>query len=443
MYKRILRLLAVVTVLSAAIPSQASEKVLYNFCKQAGCPDGANPVADLVVDGSGNVWGTAKNGGQHGFGTIFELTASSGFTQLGQSYSFQGSPTGDGANPVAGLVYDPMSGNLYGTTSSGGSGPCDGGCGTIFALQSGTGTYQILHYFSGADGANPMAELILDAAGNLYGTTANGGQFGNGTVFQSMPIMPGVWTTTVIYSFRGSVDGANPVAGLVFDGHENLWGTARNGGANGFGTIFELTAPSFGLGHVYSFRGLAFGDGANPAAALVFDALDVDGGYLYGTTSAGGSSKCTGGCGTLFEQHPVTGAYQRIFSLTGANGEAPVARLALETDSGNDNYGSLYGTASLGGSTAGVCGTAGCGTAFEICPPTQSCTWKYASLFHFNGVKGQNPAAGMLLFPAAHEDQKQANPFQTGRGGCTTNCVGTAGEGGSSGDGVVYQITGP
>jgi|HubBroStandDraft_1064217.scaffolds.fasta_scaffold08960_3 uncharacterized repeat protein (TIGR03803 family) len=438
-----------IIVLFAAVPTRAAEKVLYSFCpdKSAGCPDGANPVADLVLDAAGNIWGTTKNGGQSGLGTVFELTASSGFTKLGQVYSFRGGAN-DGANPEAGLVFSPATGILYGTTASGGSSNCNGGCGTVFALQPGSSPFtdQILHFFSGAprDGANPTAELLMDASGDLYGTTANGGSSaacngGCGTVFLSNPL-----GYRVIHNFAGSSDGANPAAGLVFDAQNNLWGTAREGGANGFGTVFELTAaPSFGLGEVYSFKGVQSKDGANPAAALTFDTLDIDGGYLYGTTSAGGLADCAGGCGTVFELQPMTGSYERIYSFTGKNGAAPIARLAIETTAGNSNYGSLYGTASLGGDTAGVCGTAGCGTAFEICPPTQTCPWKETTLFRFNGIKGQTPAAGMLLSVTAPDNPKSILPPQIGKGTCTSNCIAAAAAGGTQMEGVVYQITGP
>ncbi len=444
MCKLMLCLAAVIAAVFLAIPGHATETVLYNFCQQQGCPDGADPVADLVLDGAGNIWGTAKNGGQFGLGTVFELTASSGFTKLGQVYSFHGGAK-DGANPKAGLVFDPATGDLYGTTASGGSTNCSGGCGAVFALHPGSNTNQVLHFFSGFpnDGANPSAQLLLDASGNLYGTTASGGGPSNcptgcGIVFR---LNIGSNNYQILHGFTGS-DGKEPVAGVVFDGTGNLWGTALDGGANGFGTIFELKAPNFTLGQVYSFKGVQFGDGANPAAALVFDATGIDGGYLYGTTSAGGLTNCAGGCGTVFEQHPTSDVYKRLYSFTGKNGAAPVARLVIETDNSNHNFGSLYGTASLGGTTAGTCATAGCGTAFEICPPAQTCTWKEATLFRFNGLKGKNPSAGMVLFPPPPGNH-EGIPLQTGRGTCTSNCVGTSGAGGSNGSGTVYKISGP
>jgi len=445
MYKHMLYFLVSAAVLLLVIPAQAVEQVLYNFCSLPNCQDGANPASDLVLDGSGNVWGTAQNGGHYGFGTIFELTASSGFTALGVVYSFRGGS--DGANPEAGLVFDSANGSLYGTTVHGGgsAAACSGGCGTVFSLNTATAGYQTLYRFSGApsDGANPTAELLLDSAGDLYGTTANGGtvaancNLGCGTVFL---LPPNSGSDQVLHNFVGTADGANPASGLTFDGQGNLWGTAVNGGAKGFGTVFELTVPSFTLGLVHSFNGTT---AANPAAALIFDSEDIDGGYLYGTTRAGGSKKCAGGCGTVFQLLPSTSAFKILHDFSSTDGAAPVGRLALETDATNANYGSLYGTASRGGDTAGVCGTAGCGTAFEVCPPTQSCTWRETTLFKFDGVDGSNPSAGFLLFPTQGDPDginDGINPFQTGRGGCSSNCVASTQQGGTNSAGTVIKI---
>jgi uncharacterized repeat protein (TIGR03803 family) len=442
-------LLFVFAVLALATMSSATETVLHNFCAVQGCGDGANPVSDLVQDGNGNLWGTTRDRGRNGFGTVFELTKSSGFKVLGQVYSFRGG-TGDGATPEAGLVFDPVSGNLYGTTSAGGSGPCSGGCGTIFALHPGNQVDQILHIFGATgDGAIPMAILLADASGNLYGTTSAGGSGncngGCGTVFV---LNAHSLVYSVLYRFAGSSDGANPVAGLVFDGQGNLRGTAKNGGTRNFGSVFELLAPTFAtLGQVYSFRGIP--DGANPAAALVFDPTVGAKGALYGTTSAGGLSRlsCSAGCGTVFALLPQTSGgfvYRHFYNFTGSgpgtSGAAPIARLALETTD-VAHAGHLYGTASLGGISAGVCAPGGCGTAFEICPPVRACGWIESTLFYFNGAKGRNPSAGMLLLPPPGGSIDRGPIFPpTGKGACTGSCVGTAVNGGQNGSGVVYQL---
>lgn len=450
MRKNMSCLLALFAVLALVKMSHAtSERVLHNFCTVQGCPDGANPVADLVQDSNGNLWGTAKNGGKNGFGSVFELTKSSGFRVLGQVYSFHGGPN-DGAHPEAGLVFDPASGNLYGTTSAGGSGACNGGCGTIFAVHPGSGVDLILHVFGApGDGAIPTAALLPDGSGNFYGTTSIGG-FGNcptgcGTVFV---VSPQSNAYSVLYRFSGSSDGANPVAGLVFDAGGNLRGTAKNGGTQHFGSVFELVAPNFtALGQVYSFRGIP--DGADPEAALVLDPTVGAAGTLYGTTRGGGLSlaSCSAGCGTVFELQPQAAGgfiYRRLYSFTGTgtgkSGAAPIARMALETtDLGH--VGHLYGTASLGGNNTGVCAPDGCGTAFEICPPVKNCGWIESTLFVFNDADGHSPSAGMLLDlpPAGASSDRMPVPAK-GKGACTASCTGTAVNGGSGGSGVVYQL---
>ena len=460
MRKVIPSLLIVLTVLAISPVAHASTgTVLYNFCSKPNCADGANPQADLALDLSGNLWGTTRNGGAHGFGTIFELTKSSGFTVLGQEYSFQGGAS-DGAYPQAGLAFDTQTGLFYGTTSQGGTGSCTGGCGTVFAFLPGNTTDTILHFFGAAgDGATPLAELLPDSSQNFYSTTSAGGSTnctgGCGTVFV---INPAANTYQVLHKFTGSADGTNPVAGLVFDSKGNLWGTARKGGAKSFGTAFELAAPSFtNLAFVHSFKGPP--NGAYPAAALAFD-KSVGGalGTLYGTTSEGGNRVCSGGCGLIFEIEISGHIVKNVYKLTGpgANktGATPVGRLAVDTTPGDVRLGHLYGTASMGGTNTGACSSTGCGTLFEICPPTISCTGYTRGMlvFDFNGSDGANPLAGMLLdvpgAPGLFGEQSWDEPSegdaepepQTGKGACTTNCLGTGTNGGTKGKGVVIKI---
>jgi len=237
------------------------------------------------------------------------LVAVAGFSstaaaqQLTTLYSFTGSGAGDGANPEAGLIADPA-GNLYGTTHSGG----DGGYGTVFRLDP-SGTLTVLHNFTGdSDGRYPDGGLIADAAGNLYGTTRGelspppGCTRDCGTVFQLTPS----GDLNVLHSFTGGSDGGTPVAGLIADEAGNLYGTTSAGGdrtncaaqfIDGCGTVFQLD-PSGTLNVLYNFTGGS--DGGNPDAALIADAA----GNLYGTTYGGGTGTgCIGGgaCGTVFE----------------------------------------------------------------------------------------------------------------------------------------------
>jgi uncharacterized repeat protein (TIGR03803 family) len=207
------------------------EAVLYSF---AGTPDGENPEAGLIRDRAGNLYGTTVYGGTGGgFGTVFKLDPTGKLTLL---HSFAGTP--DGENPYAGLVGD-SAGNGYGTTKYGGAA---GGFGTVFKLDR-TGKFTLLHSFAGTpDGENPVAGLVTDPAGNIYGTTFYGGTFGYGSVFE-------IDTTgkfTVLHSFNDSPDGANPMGGLTRDAAGNLYGTTSDGGDlscgfSGCGTVFKVT----------------------------------------------------------------------------------------------------------------------------------------------------------------------------------------------------------
>jgi len=198
--------------------------VLYSF---TGGSDGALPFAGLIADAASNLYGTTIGG--DGPGTAFQLTPSGDLNVL---YSFTG-----GDSPWAGLISD-AAGNLYGTTE-GGDGP-----GTVFQLTP-SGTLNVLHRFTGRDGAVPHGALIFDAAGNLDGTTHNGGTSGYGTVFQ----LDSSGALNVLHSFTGGSDGGRPGADLIADAAGNLYGTTSSGGATascpgGCGTVFQLTVPA-------------------------------------------------------------------------------------------------------------------------------------------------------------------------------------------------------
>jgi uncharacterized repeat protein (TIGR03803 family) len=259
------------------ITPQGQETVLYSF--ESGA-DGAYPYGGLTLNTDGNLYGTTKNGGINDYGTVFKITPQGVETVL---YSFQDGS--DGAFPVASLVAD-ANGNLYGTTSGGGSDYA----GTVFKITS-QGVESVLHSFQGgADGAVPQAGLILDATGNLYGTTQDGGGINDyGTVFKITPQN----VETVLYSFRGVNDGANPYAGLILDATGNLYGTTAHGGFNNYGTVFKIT-PQGQETVLYRFQ--SGSNGAVPQAGLIFDAT----GNLYGTTQLGGDNSYFGH-GTVFK----------------------------------------------------------------------------------------------------------------------------------------------
>jgi uncharacterized repeat protein (TIGR03803 family) len=217
------------------LTSTGAETVLHNFTNGA---DGALPHSALVRDGSGNLIGSAYEGGYFnnslcagsGCGVIFKLSPTNVVTVL---HRFTGGT--DGAFPYAGLIRDG-SGNLYGTTVMGGNTTCNSGygCGTVFKLDA-TGKKTILHRFNRTDGASPYAALLRDAAGNLYGTTSEGGAHNKGTVFK----LDSTGKETVLHSFSGA-GGMYPLSPLTRDGAGNLYGTASQGGAHGFGTVFRI-----------------------------------------------------------------------------------------------------------------------------------------------------------------------------------------------------------
>lgn len=325
------------------LSSSGTETVLHSF----GSPrnDGQDPQAPLVIDSAGNLYGTTFHGGANGEGAIFKVATDHTETVL---YSF-GDTGSDGQYPAGGLVRD-SAGNLYGTTEIGGA----YASGTVFEL-SASGAETILHSFlalgMGVDGQFPQRTLLMDSAGNLFGTTPDGGTDTAGTVFKLSPN----GTMTILYSFGGTADGRTPFAGVIEDTAGNLYGTTADGGANGggFGTgvVFSLSAAGKET-ILYSF-GATAKDGLNPYEGLVMDSA----GNLFGTTRAGGAYGSGGGRrgGTVFRLSPAgTETILYSFGAAGANdGSSPQATLVM------DGAGNLYGTTSAGGAH-------GDGTVFKI-----------------------------------------------------------------------------
>ena len=232
------------------------------------------------------MYGTASIGGDsNGDGVVYEATRSgSNWTQQA-IYTFGGAP--DGSHPYNGVIFD-NGGNLYGTTTGGGS----SGNGMVFKLTpSGGGwTETILYNFTGgSDGGFPVSGLIFDGQGNLYGATASGGSGGGGTVFQLSP-NGSSWNFNLVYSFSGTAQ-CGPWGSLNFDSNGNLWGTTLCDGASGDGNVFELTGGTGAYSSIYDFTG--GNDGAQPYARPVFDKS----GNVYGTASLAGQHNA----GTVWE----------------------------------------------------------------------------------------------------------------------------------------------
>jgi uncharacterized repeat protein (TIGR03803 family) len=261
------------------------ETVLYSFTGEAG---GCDPLGGVVSDSSGNLYGATGFCGSAGYGVVYKLDTSGHETVL---YSFTGGA--DGAWPYAGVIRDPA-GNLYGTTVEGGvSGGCYGsGCGVVFKVDP-AGQETVLHSFTGADGGLPEAGVIRDSAGNLYGTTQTYGTtqngFGAGVVFR----LDKAGQETVLYTFTGGADGNQPYAGVVRDAAGNLYGTTYFGGTAGLGVVYQVDTSGQET-VLHSFTGGA--DGGKPLAGLLRNSA----GNLFGTTSLGGKK----GAGVVFQRPP-------------------------------------------------------------------------------------------------------------------------------------------
>jgi len=378
----------------AAAPSASAQTytVLHNFTDGS---DGAAPSSPLIRDNAGNFYGTVQQGGGSsncggvGCGTVFKIDTHGKETVL---YGFSGGA--DGGNPAGGLI---VSGNtLYGTTVLGGSSACYEGCGVVFALNIKTGAETVLYRFKGnKDGAAPSG-MVRDVAGNLYGTTAVGGDRncdqvrGCGVVFK----LDTKGKLTVLHTFHYS-DGAYP-GGLTFDTTGTvLYGPAA-GGASAYGVVFGLTIKTAAFPVLYNFTGGADGGGPGP---LSVDKL----GIIYGTTFSGGSD-----FGVVFKLAPKTGKETVLYTFTGgSDGSTPYGGVIP------NKAGKLFGTTEYGG-TSYPC----CGTIFELDPKTGSETVLHA----FAGPDGAYPFASLIQDSAG-------------------NFYGTTDSGGSQDWGAVFKLT--
>jgi uncharacterized repeat protein (TIGR03803 family) len=307
---------------------------LHKFCAKSGCPDGAIPNG-LVQATNGGLYGTTESGGAYGYGTVFKMTPSDKLITLYSFCAQGGCP--DGARPLAGLVED-TNGDLYGTTSSGGAYGSANSGGTLFKITP-EGALTTLYSFcaqSGClDGELPQAGVVQTTNGDLYGTTPNGGAYSEGTIFKITPS----GTLTTLYSFcaqTGCPDGELP-GGLILASNGDLYGMTPFGGANGGGTVFKIT-PGGTLTTLHSFCAkTGCKDGANPGESSLVQASSGD---LYGTTFSGGAN----GYGTLFEI-TLKGALTTLYNFCSqsgcADGAGPEGGLVQATD--GNLYGTTYG----------------------------------------------------------------------------------------------------
>lgn len=418
-----------VLVLLLVASAGARENILYSF---KGGADGGSPHSGLAHDKFGNLYGTTSKGGAGmcfglGCGTVFELVRDGGNWTKRTLHTFDGGV--GGGVPVGTLAIDAR-GNLYGVTEQGGTGPCDsvlgGGCGVVYRLSpksDGSWGFSVLYSFSHPgsldDGEYPDAGVVLDKAGNLYGTVEFGGSFvcDCGMVYRLTPTQSGPWTETVLYSFVGISQGGSdvsfPTGPVTLDAKGNIFGTGSGGGdvlCNlGCGGVFVLV-PHTGGGYdehvLHIFEGGS--DGNQPETGVILDAS----GNLFGTTEAGGGGTgCANGdqgCGTVFELEASGGAYQTniLFRFNGRNGYAPFGELIL--DDGN-----LYGTTEGGGA-------ANAGLGFRLSPVAGQ--WRETGFYSFgSGTDGAAPVSPLI-------------------GNTKVGFFGTTAQGGTADWGTVFQF---
>jgi uncharacterized repeat protein (TIGR03803 family) len=385
------------------------EKVLYAFTGQS---DGWQPSGSVVRNAKGNLYGTTAFGGSlsglcdsgflhGGCGVAFKVSAKRKFSLL-HTFDFS-----DGANPT--ISVQDTSGNLYGTTEWGGNSACQyGGCGVIFKLTP-TGEFTLLYSFTGgSDGANPNAPLIMDDKGNFYGTTS-----GSNTDFQEVFKLTNSGSLEVLYVFSRSGHDGNIPNGVIRDSAGNLYGTTFEGGAYGAGAVFKLDTSGKET-VLYSFKGKS--DGGLPLAPLVMDKA----GNLYGTASQYGYEKgncdipnSTEGCGTVFKVD-TAGVFSVLFAFHNVDGEYPGPLM-------EDAHGTIYGTTAFGGN----CGQGGCGVVYKL-----TSHGKESVLYNFKGQSGGT-------WPGNLAEDSKGNLYGTTLDGGDLSCA----HGSGAGCGLIFELT--
>jgi len=386
--------------------SAVTETTLHAFTDGR---DGGAPDAGLISDSNGNLYGTALDGGAYGYGTVYKLTHSASGWRETVLHNFHGG-TGDGAFPEYDLAFD-AAGNLYGTTSEGGiawNTPVRG-WGTVFKLtpSGSVWTERVIHFF--ASGNRPSSGLIIDTAGDMFGEIGGSATGAGGSIYRMRNESTG-WKFRTLFKFDGTDNGNYPNGGLILDYAGNLYGMTNNGGAVCCGAVFDVkhgANDTWTQSLLYSFAGGT--DGGFPNAPLVSNGP----GKLYGTTTTGGDLSCgSGGCGVVFE-----------LSLSGGIWTETVLHSFTDSPDGNnsqagmtfDKTGNLFGTTTTGGAD-------GYGSVFELMPQSAG-AWEETILYSFtNGNDGAYPSNALL--------RRLGNIYST------------ASSGGRFGWGVVFELPG-
>ncbi len=381
--------IGVILFATGTLLAAQQERTIHSFGNRA---DGNTVYGGVISDATGNLYGTTYGGGtfpagDFGAGVVYELLRQPDGSWAEKVLHDFGQGT-DGRGPTANLVFD-AAGNLYGVTRYGGGTNCLGGCGVVYELQppatqGGSWTESVLYRFQN-NGLNPQGSLIVDSVGDLFGVTQNGGAAGDGIVFELVPQSGGIWIEKIVHTFHyNGSDGTDPNA-LTHDSSGNLYGTTFAGGAFNWGTVFEIS-PQAGGGWsekvLYSFNSNGT-DGNLPAAGVTFGAD----GSLYGTTSQGGLYNY----GTVFQLTPSAGglwseSVLHSFGGSSTDGRDPWGPVTL------DSAGDVYGETNNGGTLAE-------GTVYELTRSGES--WNESVLHNFgNGTDGMFPQ-GNLIFDHA------------------------------------------
>ena len=382
------------SVLLASNASASSFQVIHDF---TGGKEGGVPGYTLLKTGKDSFIGTANQGGK-GYGTVFKLSQKSGAWGVKALYNFKSEQGQPGWGVIRGSDGSYFVNATYASVMG-------GPCGSILQLNSAKApanaaklTSTLIHTYVKADDGCPTGNLLQDSSGNLFGVTQDGGANGWGSVFELTPGKGG-WTQTILYSFRGAEDGGAPYSELIVDDAGNLYGTASASTVN-FGTVFELSPGKSGWTYnvLYTFGGGT--DGGQPVAALTFGKS----GKLYGATTSFGAN----GGGTIFRLTPGTKGwkYKVLYSLSGSDG--PVAALALS------KTGTIYGTNFMDGAD-------GFGSVFSLAPSGK--TWVHTDLHDFTGAADGGFPGGGVAFDS------------------TGNLYGTTVLGGPNNAGVLYEVT--
>jgi len=385
-YQSLVRSSGIATVIALAALTATSAQaakydVLHTFAGGSG--DGAFSYNNVSFDSAGNMYGTANLGGPANAGAVYKIAPDGTYSVL---HFFDGGA--NGLDPNAGVTIDPATGDLYGTTTFGGNGPCRNACGLIYKISAG-GTFQVLHQFDDSDdGRYPAGQLLIDKKGNIFGETTSGGPGIGGSVFEYSA--KGKFKT--LHFFADS-DGFQPQGNLLMDKAGDLYGATYSGGADEYGTVFKLTTKG-ALTTLYTFTG--GNDGGDPNGGL---AQDSDG-NLYGSTNPGGNGSAP--FGTVFRLAP-NGTLTTLYTFTGgADGGYPAGNVLL-------NRGKILGTTPAGGKHDD-------GVVYEV----DASAGGETVIHNFSDKTGASPQSGLVRHNAI--------------------LYGAAAGGGASEDGVVYSL---